>query len=745
MLTKASTAGVVVSVALWLTQAARAAEPVVYYSFDELGPVVVDQSGHGYDGTPHGGITLDDEGSSGKCFRFNGTDAYIELPRPVQNDFTITAMIKTGTPGQAGSEAYEGSGLFWSDLVGVANDYVVAVLGTKLSFFNGNPDISVNSQGDVVTGEWVHIAAVRDTRAWAISVYLDGELDNSTLHWNTGPLDSQAILAIGANILDERYYAGLIDEVKIYDVALTAAEIKALVPPKLRAHRPDPADGATGVTTLVLQWTPGETAAFHDVYVGTSPDLTAADLQPRPYTPVFYYVPGFTPGVRYFWRVDEIERNGTVHTGDVWSFTATPLTAYLPQPADGAVDVLLTPTLSWSVGQSAAGHHLYFGVDRQAVEAGAAETDKGPLGLTETSYRITEVLQPDTRCFWRVDETSGSTVRTGPVWSFTTVRPGPTGAIRQWWLNLGAGMAVTDLTGNPDFPDNPTGSEFVTRMEGPVGWATNYGGRLYGWLFPPQSGDYIFWLASDNNGELWLSTDRDRANSKRIARVTTWTAPREWTKEANQRSDPIPLEAGQRYYIEALHKQAGGGDNVAVAWEGPGFSREVLGAGGVGPTPYLPQRAYAPFPADGAVDTVQSLTLTWKAGAKALQHAVYLGADANAVASAGTYRTFEFDNIQATGAGGFWQTKEIGLWRNSTQPLYVVVEDSTGKKATVVDPNAAAVNAARWTEWKIPLSDFQGVNLAKVKALYIGAGDPANPTPDGTGRIYIDDIRVTRP
>jgi uncharacterized oxidoreductase len=45
----------------------------------------------------------------------------------------------------------------------------------------------------------------------------------------------------------------------------------------------------------------------------------------------------------------------------------------------------------------------------------------------------------------------------------------------------------------------------------------------------------------------------------------------------------------------------------------------------------------------------------------------------------------------------------------------------------------------------LPLVDFTGVNLSKVKALYIGVGDRANPAADGTGRIYIDDIRVTKP
>ena len=51
----------------------------------------------------------------------------------------------------------------------------------------------------------------------------------------------------------------------------------------------------------------------------------------------------------------------------------------------------------------------------------------------------------------------------------------------------------------------------------------------------------------------------------------------------------------------------------------------------------------------------------------------------------------------------------------------------------------------KWTEWKIPLSGFTGVNLGKIKKLYIGAGDRNNPAKGGTGRIYIDDICLAKP
>ena len=55
------------------------------------------------------------------------------------------------------------------------------------------------------------------------------------------------------------------------------------------------------------------------------------------------------------------------------------------------------------------------------------------------------------------------------------------------------------------------------------------------------------------------------------------------------------------------------------------------------------------------------------------------------------------------------------------------------------------VTTAAWTQWKIPLSSFAGVNLSKVKKLYLGVGNRANPAQGGTGALYIDDIGVGHP
>jgi hypothetical protein len=75
----------------------------------------------------------------------------------------------------------------------------------------------------------------------------------------------------------------------------------------------------------------------------------------------------------------------------------------------------------------------------------------------------------------------------------------------------------------------------------------------------------------------------------------------------------------------------------------------------------------------------------------------------------------------------------------------VTLTDSAGKSATVVHPDAAVATVTQWTEWKIPLSGFTGVNAAKVKTLIIGLGDRSSPKKGGAGLLFIDDIRVTKP
>jgi len=135
-----------------------------------------------------------------------------------------------------------------------------------------------------------------------------------------------------------------------------------------------------------------------------------------------------------------------------------------------------------------------------------------------------------------------------------------------------AGGTVFDLTNSAKFISNTPDEEtlLTSLFEAPTDVLENYGQRLRALITAPASGQYTFWIASDDASNLYLSTDATPANKTRIAYVAAWTASREWTKEVNQQSAPITLTAGQKYYIEALMKEGGGGDNLAVRWLRPG-------------------------------------------------------------------------------------------------------------------------------------------------------------------------------
>ena len=153
---------------------------------------------------------------------------------------------------------------------------------------------------------------------------------------------------------------------------------------------------------------------------------------------------------------------------------------------------------------------------------------------------------------------------------------GGTGTIlREYWLNV-TGNSVASLTSSANYPNSPTGSEQLTSIEGATNAADNFGARIRGYIHPLITGAYTFWLASDDAADLLLSTSSSPANATRIAFVTEWTNPREWTKFPSQRSASINLTAGQKYYIEVLHKEATGGDNFAVSWQGPGIPQAVI-------------------------------------------------------------------------------------------------------------------------------------------------------------------------
>ncbi|HET6442622.1 MAG TPA: PA14 domain-containing protein, partial [Phycisphaerae bacterium] len=109
----------------------------------------------------------------------------------------------------------------------------------------------------------------------------------------------------------------------------------------------------------------------------------------------------------------------------------------------------------------------------------------------------------------------------------------------------------------------------------------NYGARVQGFLYPPKSGEYVFAVAADDVAKLFLSTDADPKNKALIAHAPEWTEPANFTKFPTQKSKPVQLEGGKKYYIEAVHKEDTGGAHLSVGWIAPGGSAPVVIQGAV--------------------------------------------------------------------------------------------------------------------------------------------------------------------
>ncbi len=394
---------------------------------DGTGAIATDSVG-GNDGTLQGDATWA-EGYVGGAILLDGNGDYIDCGN--KEAFNITDAVTLAAWVQAdGAFAYPD----WSGIImrGGPNIDTFALYyyrpGTQLGFktTGANPEWYATATGaaaPMFDGEWHHTAATYDGAMKR--VYLDGvEVGSAAATGKIETSTGRLMLGAGRDLNPPTHFvAGRIDEARLYDRALSANDVKELMPPKLQAYGPDPADRAVGVMVPLFRWKPGDTAVFHNLYLGKDPNLGADDLiVERLVEEVHWHQPGLEPGVVYYWRVDEVEEDlTTIHTGNVWSFITQALTAYHPQPADGAVDISPTPTLTWLPGQAAIEHRVYFSAGFDDVNDRAADADKGIVGNTAFAPGDLETV---VTYYWCVDETiAGDTTQPGPVWSFTTYLP----------------------------------------------------------------------------------------------------------------------------------------------------------------------------------------------------------------------------------------------------------------------------------------------------------------------------------
>jgi hypothetical protein len=276
--------------------------------------------------------------------------------------------------------------------------------------------------------------------------------------------------------------------------------------------------------------------------------------------------------------------------------------------------------LDWddNTEEDLAGYNIY-----RSIASGSGYSKLNAMALIDSQYTDNTGVGGETYYYvvtavdtsWNESDDSNEASVTTPVTALGTI-------LHERWIGI-SGTSVADLTSNPDYPDRPFTVNQLTSLEGAIDWMDDYGSRIRGYLYPPATGNYTFWIAGDDNCELWLSTDGAPAKAVLIAEVPGWTNSREWNKYTEQESASITLTANQKYYIEVLHKEGTGGDNIAVAWSGPGISQEVIAGRYL--SPWL-TGLYGDFNGNGSV-SVEDLTIfaeNWVSNNCALTSAIDL-------------------------------------------------------------------------------------------------------------------------
>jgi hypothetical protein len=687
------------------------AELIAYWQFEGD---FIDTSGNGHDGTPFDSPAIVEDSIRGQVLEVNGTSrvrvADVEDFNFTENDsFSYMVWVNYDS-------SLVGSG--WRTIFvkgrtqdGGGTSYDANALYGFWISPDGNWHVSCgNVRADTdpaQAGQWHHLAAVQDGDAGTVTFYIDGQ-EIAAGGGSAGPCVSPDWpLFIGAAGTDQSPFEGFggrIDEVKIYNHALTVDEIMSAMEGTGAypyALSPEPADGSVHEDTWVnLAWRAGDLAVSHDLYIGDNFDdvndgaeVTFVGNRTDTFIvvgfPGFPYPDGLIPGTTYYWRVDEVNEAepNSPWKGDVWSFSIPPKTAYNPEPADGAESVDVGVRLSWTGGFGAKLHTVYFGDNFEEVDNAAGGQSQanttytpGPLKMAETYY-------------WRVDEFDIIETYKGDVWSFITE-----GAVS----NPSPAKGAVDVTQTPALTWTP--GVFADTHEiyfgaDPAALELKSSGNLGEESFEPGQLEWnttYYWRIDESN-----SANADSPWTRPLWNFTTANFLIIDDFESYNDLDPADPESSRIFlaWIDGFDNPAVNGSVVGYA--NPPFAEQTIVHSG---------NQSMPFAYDNAVGKSEAtLNLT-------------------------SNRDWTVNGVDTL---TIWYR---GSSSNAAETMYVVLNGSAG----VDNENSNAAQATVWTEWNVDLQAFadQGVNLTNITSITLGLGNRANPTAGGSGMVHFDDIRL---
>ena len=687
-----------------------------WWKFDAgIGTIAPDWSGHGN----HGMLvepTWLSQGWIGQSAMEFGSNSYMAIRNLALNDanqteVSVSAWIRTSESAMQTIVSFDRSD-YWRFEVG--SQYTEpGKLGWEVSTSTGVVDLGSHRRID--DGQWHHVAGVFDNGT--MTIYIDGTPDASTVGGNTFGIastrygfvgsQSEATAFDGDRSGSPGYWMGSMDDVRIYDRALTPDDIAQVMRgDPLLAWGHQPPSGIYDIETVPasLTWNPGDMAAQHDVYLGTdeqavqSADASDATGTYRGQQAGTTYTPAepFEWGQDYFWRIDEINTDGTVSRGGVRAIMVADyrliddFESYTDNDADGEAiwqtwtDGYDDPTNGGQVGYLVPPY-----TEPTIVNVGSSQSMpllyNNTVGVTNSQVELPLTSPRD----WTAHEV---------------------GVLSLWFRGHPARVG--------SFTEGPVGTFTMTAAGSNIGGTSDEFHFAYKTLTGPGSitarVDSILNTHDIAKAGVMIRATLDPNSAHAFAVLTPANGVGSMGRTAAGGSSFSTYQADitAPHWLK-LERDVAGNFTVSHSANGSTWQPVELSV----PTTIL---------MDGTVYVGLALT----------------GRNPSVTGEA------KFSNVTITGnVGGQWVHQDIGILGNDAEPLYVALTDGAGASAVVPNDDAAAATIDVWTEWLIDLQKFadQGVNLADVDRIAIGMGTRSGlAAPGGSGTLFIDDIRLQR-
>jgi len=556
-----------------------------------------------------------------------------------------------------------------------------------------------------------------------------------------------------SGLAPETTYYWRIDEVAADGKTVFQGDVWSFTAAPATAYSPEPWNGLEGVGVGTdLAWSPGAGAESHDVYFGDDKAAVKAG-DPSTFKGNQMAVT-FSPGALaentiYYWRIDQRDSADVVYPGPVWSFTTVGpgigvKAEYFPgiELAGSPVATRTENAIDHSWGSSEVAGGL-----SDSVSARWTADLKAPF--TET-YQLITTTDDGVRLWLDGRRVINNWTNHGSTDDVATVDlvAGQFHRLRMEWYESG-GSATALLSWQ---------SPSIARQLIPAGilqlpvHATN--------PYPANASanasqtPILRWTAGESatHHDVYFGEDADAVAD---ADPTTASVYQGRQDAAATTFDPVELEWSKTYFwrVDEVNQVAAGSPWKGSVWSFTTADFLVIDDF-ESYTDDEGNRIYQAWLDDYAADQCGS-TVGYIDAPFAEQTIVHGGRqsmplDYNNVCSPHYSQTErEFSSAQN------WTVEGVntlvlhvrGKAGNVVAPLYVSLQDSAGKLGTVRRADAEIVQSVQWIQWSIPLSEFTaaGVNVSRIKKMYIGMGDKTNPAAGGYGMVFIDDIRVTKP